>query len=66
MLNTMLIVDYMHLSASEVKVLCAEDVEMGECWWERVVRYGEIGNVVCWNYMTEVVIRFAVVIKSRL
>ena len=53
MLSTMLIVDYMHLRASEVNVLCAED---GECWWERVVRYGEIGNAVCWNYMTEVVI----------
>ena len=47
MLSTMLIVDYMHLSASEVNVLCAEDGEMGQCWWERVVRYGEIGNVVC-------------------
>ena len=23
----------------------------------KVVRYGEIGNAVCWNYMTEVVIR---------
>ena len=62
MLSTMLIVDYMHLRASEVNVLCAED---GECWWERVVRYGEIGNAVCWNYMTEVVIRFAVVIPSK-
>ena len=46
MLSTMLIVDYMHLRASEVNVLCAEDGEMGECWWERVVRYGE---TVCWN-----------------
>ena len=51
MLSTMLIVDYMHLRASEVNVLCAEDGEMGECWWERVVRCGEIGNAVCWNYM---------------
>ena len=23
----------------------------------KVVRYGEIGNAVCWNYKTEVVIR---------
>ena len=55
----MLIVDYMHLRASEVNVLCAEDGEMGECWWERVVRYSKIGNAVCWNCKTEVVIRFA-------
>ena len=56
MLSTMLNVDYMHLRASEVNFLCVEDGEMGECWWERVVRYGEIGNAVYWNYMTEVVI----------
>ena len=65
MLSTMLIVDYMHLRASQVNVLCAEDGEMRECWGERVVRYGEIGNAVCWNYMTEVVIRFAAVIQSK-
>ena len=46
MLSTMLIVDYMNLRASEVNVLCAEDGEVGECWWERVVRYDEIGNVL--------------------
>ena len=22
------------------------------CWCERVLRCGEIGNAVCWNYMT--------------
>ena len=27
----------------------------------KVVRYGEIGNAVCWNYKTEVVIRFATI-----
>ena len=63
MLSTMLIVDYMHLRASEVNVLCAEDGEMRECG--KVVRYGEIGNAVCWNYKTEVVIRFAVVIPNQ-
>ena len=31
----------------------------------KVVRYGEIGNAVCWNYKIEVVIRFAVVIPSK-
>ena len=31
----------------------------------KVVRYGKIGNAVCWNYKTEVVIRFAVVIQSK-
>ena len=30
-----------------------------------MVRYGEIGNAVCWNYKTEVVIRFAVVIPNQ-
>ena len=29
------------------------------------VRYGEIGNAVCWNCKTEMVIRFAVVIPSK-
>ena len=37
--------------------------------WESVGGKGgqvcEIGNAVCWNYKTEVVIRFAVVIPSK-
>ena len=45
----------MHLRTSEVNFLCAEDGEMGECWWERVVRCGEIGNAVYWKYMTVVI-----------
>ena len=62
MLSTMLIVDYIHLRASEFNVLCAEDGEMRDCWWKR---WSGIGNAVCWNYKTEVVIRFAVVILSK-